>query len=192
MAEVHGPARDASGAAAPVPGARQVATAGQVREAYRRLDAGIQPLVDDGGCVMLGLLMGGMVPLVQIASRLHGDFVLDYCHLTRYQGQTRGGALNWIQRPRQNLQQRIVVLVDDIFDQGYTLAELARYCRESGARSVRMAVLVRKRHARPVAGIEPDFVGLETGDHYVFGCGMDYQEHWRHLDALWALPDGRA
>jgi hypoxanthine phosphoribosyltransferase len=178
--------------AAPLPGARLVASAAEVRAAYDRLVQGIQPLVDADDCVLLGLLVGGMMPLVHLAERLRGDFLLDYCHATRYRGATKGGALEWIQKPRQALRDRTVVLVDDIFDQGRTLAELVRHCREAGARRTVTAVLVRKRHPRVVVDLQPDFVGLEVEDHYVFGCGMDYQHRWRHLDALWALPSGRA
>jgi hypoxanthine phosphoribosyltransferase len=175
-------------AESPVPGARLVASPEQVREAWQRLAAGIQPYVDAGSCLLLGVLVGGIVPLVQISQRLRGDFLIDYCHLTRYLGGTRGGQVQWVQRPHQDLRALTVVLVDDIFDEGHTLAELRRYCENAGARSVRVAVLVRKRHARALAELKPDLWGLEVDDEYVFGCGMDYQQRWRHLDALYALP----
>lgn len=172
----------------PVPGARLVASAASVREAWARLAAGIQPLVNREPCVLLGVLLGGMFPLVNICSRLRGDFLTDYCHLTRYRGKTRGGAVEWVQYPRQDLRGLTVVLVDDIFDEGHTLAELHRYCQDAGARKIVVAVLVRKRHARAVAGPAADLVGIETGDEYLFGCGMDYRDRWRHLDAIYALP----
>jgi hypoxanthine phosphoribosyltransferase len=35
--------------------------------------------------------------------------------------------------------------------------------------------------------VAPDFVGVETGDEFLFGCGMDYQGRWRHLPAIWAI-----
>jgi hypoxanthine phosphoribosyltransferase len=171
-----------------VPGARLVASADAVREAWERLAAAIQPLVDEGHCVLLGVLLGGMFPLVQVAGRLRGDFLIDYCHLTRYAGGATGGPLRWIQRPHLDLRASTVVLVDDVFDEGHTLAALRRHCEEAGAVRVRVAVLARKRHARAVAGFEPDFIGIEAGDEYLFGCGMDIGERWRHLDALFALP----
>lgn len=165
-----------------------MASAEAVREAWDRLAAGIQPLVAEGGCVLLGVLLGGMFPLVHVAGRLRGDFLVDYCHLTRYGGRTTGGPLRWIQRPRLDLGGCTVVLVDDVFDEGHTLAALRRHCEESGAVRVRVAVLVRKRHPRAVAGFEPDFIGIEAGEEYLFGCGMDLGGRWRHLAALFALP----
>ena len=172
----------------PFPGARLVASPETVHKAWQRLAAGVQPHVDSGPCLLLGVLVGGMVPLVQITGRLHGDFLIDYCHLTRYVGGTSGGAIHWLQRPHQDLRGLTVVLVDDIFDEGHTLAELRRYCESAGARRVLVTVLVRKRHSRPVADLKPDLWGLEVDDEYVFGCGMDYRQHWRHLDAIYAVP----
>ena len=171
----------------PVPGAREVVPAAAVRAAWDALAAGLQPRIDAGPCILLGILVGGMVPLVKIAERLRGDFVMDYCHLTRYLGGTTGGDVRWTQRPRVALRDSTVILVDDIFDEGHTLAELRRHCREAGATDVVTAVLVRKRHRRATADITPDYVGVEVGDEYVFGCGMDLHERWRHLDSIWAI-----
>ena len=58
-----------------------------------------------------------------------------------------------------------------------------------GPRSIRIAVLVNKKHDRKVAGITADYVGIEVPDRYVFGCGMDYQEFFRQLPAIYALGE---
>lgn len=171
----------------PFPESRLLVDASRVRLAWDQLAAGIQPHIDRGPCLLLGVLLGGMVPMVQVSQRLRGDFLMDYCYLSRYRGSTRGGALRWIQQPRLPMAGHTVILVDDIFDEGYTLEELRRHCASAGAVNVLAAVLLRKRHQRPVAGSPPEYVGLEVGDHYVFGCGMDYQDRWRHLDAIYAL-----
>ncbi|CAG0942976.1 hypoxanthine phosphoribosyltransferase [Gammaproteobacteria bacterium] len=173
----------------PIHGARLLVPAAEVECAWSRLAAGLQPLVHAGDCVLIGVMVGGMIPLVEIARRLEGDFVLDYCHLTRYGDSTTGGDIRWISRPRQPLRGRVAVLVDDIFDAGHTLAELQRHCRAAGARQVVSAVLARKRHPRPVVSTVPEHIGLEIGDEFVFGCGMDLQERWRQLRGIYALAD---
>lgn len=173
----------------PFSGARRVVSAEAVRDAWERLAAAIQPVVGDsqGRCLLLGVMLGGMVPLVRISERLRGDFLIDYCHLTRYRGSTRGGEIDWIRRPSSDLGGFTVVLVDDIFDEGRTLAELRRECLANGAARVLIAVLARKRHGRADADLRPDFVGLEVADEYVFGCGMDFRGRWRHLDEIYAV-----
>ena len=55
-----------------------------------------------------------------------------------------------------------------------------------------IAVLAVKRHARRVAGLQADFVGVEVPDRYVFGYGLDYFGQGRNLSAIYALPEGEA
>jgi hypoxanthine phosphoribosyltransferase len=172
----------------PVVGSRLLVTRAEVDAAFERLVAATQSLVAVDQCVLLGVLLGGLVPLARLASQLKGDFLLDTCQVGRYGDEMRGGIPRWVAKPRVDLKDRHVVIVDDIHDEGVTLDFLARHCQQAGARRVTTVVLVRKRHARPVTGREPDIAGLEVGDEYVFGCGMDYQGHWRHLPEIWGLP----
>ena len=131
-----------------------------------------------------GLLIGGC-----LAPRIDLDLVFDYAHATRYRGAIEGGSLHWIAKPRCKLKNRIVILVDDILDEGYTLEELRRYCFDEGARDVKIAVLTIKRHDRRVPGLKADYIGLEVPDRYVFGFGMDYRELGRNLPGIYALKD---
>ena len=136
--------------------------------------------------LVLVVMNGGLLPAGWLLSKFDFLFELDYLHATRYRGQTIGDELHWLAKPRKSLEGRDVLLVDDILDEGITLREINAYCRQEGARSVRTAVLVQKDLGRP-ASATADFVGLTVENRYVFGCGMDYKEHFRHLPALYAL-----
>lgn len=128
--------------------------------------------------------------MVHLANRLDGDFALDYCRVSRYRGQMTGGELQWVQAPHLDLKDKTVIIVDDIFDEGFTLEYVADQCRARGACRVVTVVLVRKNHRRVRSTLRPDFVGLVVEDAYVFGAGMDYQHRWRHLPGIWAVdPD---
>jgi hypoxanthine phosphoribosyltransferase len=170
-----------------VPGARLVVPQPEVDAAFGRLTAAVQPLVMQDSCVLMGVMLGGLLPLARIVGGLQGDFIMDSCRVGRYGDAVRGGIPQWIARPRADLKDRHVIVIDDIYDEGVTLAFLVRYCQEAGARRVTTVVLVQKRHARGLADFHPDLVGLEVGDEFVFGCGMDYQGRWRHLPAIWAV-----
>ncbi|HSA46682.1 MAG TPA: phosphoribosyltransferase family protein, partial [Candidatus Competibacteraceae bacterium] len=95
--------------------------------------------------------------------------------------------IDWIAPPRPAVAGRTVLVADDIYDEGDTLKAILDAVRREGAAAVYSAVLVNKRHERKVAGLTVDFVGLEVPDRYVFGCGMDYQEYWRQLPAIYAI-----
>lgn len=143
--------------------------------------------------LLLTVMHGGMFFAAELALALGRDpsrgFDFDYLHATRYRGQTRGGELAWKHHPATPLQGRHVLLVDDILDEGYTLAAVREWCRQQGAAAVRIAVLAWKRHGRGVPGFAPDHYGLEVPDRYVYGYGMDYHEQGRNLPDIHALRE---
>jgi hypoxanthine phosphoribosyltransferase len=163
-----------------------------VQRAVDRMAAEITADLAAANPVLLTVMTGGIVPAVWISTRLNFPHQIDYVHVTRYRGETSGGELHWRARPRIDIGGRSVLIVDDILDEGITLKSVAEHCRELGARDVRIAVLVRKCHDRVIGGVEPDYLGLDVPDRYVFGCGMDYQEYYRNLPAIYALSEENA
>ena len=137
---------------------------------------------------MLCVMNGGLIFSGQLLPRLVFPLEVEYVHATRYGQETVGGGLNWLVRPAVALQGRTVVLLDDILDEGVTLAAIAGYCREQGAAEVLTAVLVDKLHDRKVSpGFKADFTALETVDRFLFGYGLDYQGFWRNAPGIYAL-----
>lgn len=143
--------------------------------------------------VFLTVMHGGLPFAGQLALELGAlglDLTFDYLHATRYRGATSGGELAWKHRPATPLAGRRVLLVDDIVDEGHTLAAVRDWCLGEGAAEVRIAALAVKRHDRCVDGVRADYAGLDVPDRYVFGFGMDFQEQGRNLPAIHALRDG--
>ncbi len=142
--------------------------------------------------VYLTVMHGGLPFAGQLSLELGAlglDLEFDYLHATRYRGETSGGELVWKHRPATALYGRRVLLVDDILDEGYTMAAVRDWCMELGATDVRIAALATKQHTRTIAGISADYVGLVVPDRYVFGFGMDYHEQGRNLPGIYALKD---
>lgn len=142
--------------------------------------------------VYLTVMHGGLPFAAQLGlalGELGLDLEFDYLHATRYRGATSGGELVWKHRPATPLQGRRVLLVDDIVDEGHTLAAVRAWCTEQGARDVRIAALAVKTHDRCVEGVRADYKGVDVPDRYVFGYGMDFHEQGRNLPAIYALRD---
>lgn len=133
-------------------------------------------------CVMGGSVVfaGQLLPLL----RFPLDF--DYLHATRYDGATRGGTLSWKVLPRLPVRGRTVLVLDDILDEGHTLAAIRERLLNDGAEEVQCAVFADKQTGRPKP-VTPDYVGLAVPDRYVFGYGMDVEGAWRNLPAIYAL-----
>ena len=161
----------------------------EISAVYDRLAGEIQSQLGQSEPVVLAVLTGGLIPAGQLLPRLDFLLELDYLHATRYQGGTRGGGLRWITRPSLPLAGRTLLIVDDILDQGLTLAAIQAYCREQGANEVYTAVLVEKKLAQRPVEVQAEFVGVEVEDRYVFGCGMDYHGYHRNLPGIYAVTD---
>ena len=136
--------------------------------------------------LLLCVLNGGLPFTAALMQRLQFPLALSYVHVGRYAEGTRGGELQWHARPGIPLTDRHVVLVDDIVDEGVTLAALEAWCLEAGAREVTTAVLLDKT-AR--SGGYDGFTALSCPDRYVFGWGMDFEGYWRNLPAIYALSE---
>ena len=110
----------------------------------------------------------------------------DYLHATRYRDQTSGGEIEWRVFPQDLLHGRTVLILDDILDEGHTLAAIRDRCLGFGAKGFYSAVLVEKLldHPKPIAA---DFVGITLPNRYVFGCGMDVNGQWRNLPSIFAM-----
>ena len=148
----------------------------------------------DDNCVplMLTVMHGGLpfaAALALALGEVEVDVELDFLHATRYRGNTTGSGLAWLHRPATALAGRVVLIADDILDEGHTLLAVRNWCEDQGAAEVRIAVMVKKQHDRCVEGVEADYIGLEVPDRYVFGYGMDYHEQGRNLPAIYALKD---
>lgn len=137
--------------------------------------------------VFLTVMNGALVFAGHLALAIHTDLEFDYVHATRYRGNTTGSQLHWLREPDVPLQDRVVLLVDDILDEGATLKAIREDCLRRGARRVLIATLCTKAHDRVVEGIVADFNGVILPDRYVFGFGMDFHEQGRNLPDIYAL-----
>ena len=166
-----------------------LATHDQVSAAVARMAVDINVHYGDRPIILLVVMTGALMPAAWLAARLEMPLRMDFIHATRYDGATAGGEITFRVPPRLDLEGQDVLIVEDIYDVGLTLQSIVRHCRERGARSVRSAVLVRKIHGRETTDELPEFIGMEIEDRYIFGCGMDVYEHWRHLGEIRALED---
>lgn len=157
-----------------------------VEQALDRLAIEITGKLSGEDPVVLCVLNGALIPTGHLLTRLGFPLRHDYVHATRYRGETSGAELEWIGRPSTSLKGETVLVVDDILDEGITLAAIVRACREAGAKAVYSAVLVEKMHDR-IHDFTADFVGLTVEDRYVFGFGMDYKGYLRNVPAIYAL-----
>lgn len=165
-----------------------IASEAVVQATLARLASEIADTLGGAFPLVLPVMGGAVVFAGQLLPRLRFPLEFDYLHVTRYRGNIRGGEVEWRVLPGQRVAERDVLVLDDILDEGETLAAIRDKLLGMGAKRVWSAVLTDKDNGLDKP-IRADFVGLRVPDRYVFGCGMDVHGLWRNLPAIYALKD---
>jgi len=158
----------------------------EVNQAVRRLAVDITRKLGETYPLVMPVMGGAVVFTGHLLPLLRFPLEFDYLHVTRYDGKTRGGQIQWKSKPHLDFRGRTVLVLDDILDEGNTLAAIRTHLLAEGAADFYSAVFAEKELGREKP-IKADFVGLTVPDRYVFGFGMDAAEHWRNLPAIYAL-----
>jgi len=169
-------------------GADLICDAAQVDATVARLAREITAALGDSYPLLLSVMGGAVVFTGNLLPQLAFPLDFDYLHVTRYGDATQGGVLRWISEPRIPVAGRTVLVLDDILDEGITLAAIRRHLLDAGAQRCLTAVSSDKMIGR-TKPIKADFTGLELPDRYVFGYGMDVRGAWRNLPAIYALRE---
>jgi hypoxanthine phosphoribosyltransferase len=142
----------------------------QINKDYAHLDSTL---------ILVGVLKGSFIFLSDLVRRLTVDHVVDFIALSSYQGGESGN-VRLLMDPRENMEGKHVLIVEDILDSGNTLDYLMRNFRTRSPKSVRTAVLLDKpdRHILP---IDIAYLGFTIEDVWVVGYGLDYNEQHRTL-----------
>ena len=169
--------------------ARCLHTEQQAEAALDSMAAAITERLSDSNPVLLCIMNGGLIVCGKLATRLNFPIQMDYLHATRYRDKTVGADLQWKSYPMTPLAGRVVLVVDDILDEGATLQNIIEYCSAQGASEVLSAVLLDKQHKRKLPDLQADFVGLEVDDFYLYGYGMDYKGYLRNAAGIFAVAE---
>jgi hypoxanthine phosphoribosyltransferase len=166
----------------------EIVSAEEVNRAVHRIATEIEAALSDKQPLVLSIMGGAVVFTGQLLPLLNFPLDFDSIHVTRYGDEIRGGQLKWKLAPRENVSGRVVLLLDDILDEGHTLAETREMVMKLGAKEVYCAVFTDKNIGR-AKPIKADFVGITLPNRFVFGFGMDVQGAWRNLPAIYAMKE---
>lgn len=158
----------------------------EVQAAVARVAREINAALADQHPLVLSIMGGAVIFTGQLLPLLEFPLDFDYLHVTRYGSAQQGGVLKWRVAPGEKVAGRVVLVLDDILDEGETLAAVRKRVLELGAAACYCAVFADKAtgKAKP---IRADFTGVELPDRFVFGFGMDIEGAWRNLPAIYAL-----
>ncbi|MBS1212025.1 MAG: putative hypoxanthine phosphoribosyltransferase [Proteobacteria bacterium] len=165
--------------------AEQLFSAAEVEAAIGQVGAEVSERLGTANPIVLTVLNGGIIFAGKLLMHLNFPLEIDSINASRYRGETQGSHIQWLLKPAVPLNGRTVLIVDDVLDEGVTLAEIVAYCRAEGAQAVYTAVLVDKDLGTEKP-CRADFVGLTASNRYLFGYGMDYKHYLRNAAGIFA------
>lgn len=138
--------------------------------------------------VLLGVLKGAAIFLSDLARNIKVDCTFDFVAVSSYgKGQQTTGAVKLIKDVDHAIEDKNIIIVEDILDTGLTLSFLHKMFQQHKPRSLRIAALLDKPSRRLIK-IEADYVGFSIPNQFVIGYGMDYAERFRNLPDICLMP----
>lgn len=141
--------------------------------------------------VLIGILKGGFLFLSDLARNLSIPAAIDFIQVGSYGASTSASGVIKIKKDIDlPIVGKDVLIVEDIIDYGYTLDYLLRFLARKKPVSVKICVLLDKTARRQVK-VPIAYWGFRVPDKFIVGYGLDYNEKFRTLPDISALPAGR-
>jgi len=137
--------------------------------------------------VMICVLKGAFIFFADLVRCLDLHPKIDFIRVASYGTEkSSSGEVRFSKDVECSLENKDVLLVEDIVDSGTTMEFLVREIRSRGVRSLRIAALVDKHERREVP-VGVDYVGFSIASGFIVGYGMDYAEQYRELPGIFTI-----
>jgi hypoxanthine phosphoribosyltransferase len=164
-------------------------TEDEVRQTVRRLGAEITAHYGqlERELMVIGLLRGSFIFMADLVRQIKIPLVVDFMTLSSYgDGTVSSGDIKVVMDLDSSIEDRDVLLVEDIVDTGRTFSKVIRMMRNRNPRSLKVCTFLNKPAARLV-DIDIDFRGVDIPNEFAVGYGLDYAQGYRHLPYVGVL-----
>jgi hypoxanthine phosphoribosyltransferase len=154
-----------------------------IEERVKSLAERIASETPSGELLVVGILNGAVFFLSDLVRRMPPELnvKIDFMSISSYGASTKSsGVVRILKDLGSGIEDRHVLIVEDIIDTGLTLSYLLDVMRTRRPASLRTCVLLDKKEKRKVA-VDIDYCGFEVPDEFVVGYGLDCGGRWRHL-----------
>lgn len=139
--------------------------------------------------VMICLLKGSISFFAHLCEKMDIPLEYEFLRASSYHGAQTTGEVKLLHVPTISLENRHVVIVEDIVDTGLTLTAIKEVMNEMKPASLKIATLLDKPVRRLVDNMYPEFIGFTIPDEFVVGFGLDFNEEYRNLPYIGVLKE---
>lgn len=130
--------------------------------------------------VFICILKGAAFFATELAKNVTSSVIMDFMKVSSYSGTESTGKLNFTLDLSQNIENKNVIIVEDIIDTGRTLSYLKEYLKSKKPKALKICTMLDKKERREFK-LEPDYTCFDIPDKFVIGYGLDYDEKYRNM-----------
>lgn len=136
--------------------------------------------------VLVGVLKGSFIFLADLTRQISIDHDIDFIGASSYEGTSSTGQIVFTKQPDLELENRDILLVEDIVDTGNTLLKIMEFIQLLNPKSIKICTLINKHERRKVK-LDVDYSCFSLEKGFIVGYGLDYNEKFRNLPAIYDL-----
>jgi hypoxanthine phosphoribosyltransferase len=152
----------------------------KIKKRVKELADTISDDYKDKSPIFIGILNGCYVFMADLLRELSIGVEVDFVKIRSYEGDSSTGTIKFRKDISADIDNRHVVIVEDIIDSGFTINFLVNRLKESGPKSVSVATVLYKKKVAKL-DFDVDYVGFVIPPEFVVGYGLDYNEKYRNL-----------
>ena len=154
----------------------------QIQERIAQLGEILSAEYADKDPIIVGVLKGVVIFYADMIRQIKVPCQMDFMWISSYAGTTSTGQMQVKRDVSADIEGRHVLILEDIYDTGNSLAFLHNYLMSKEPASLKICTLLDKPERRkPGITLKPDYVGFTIPNAFVVGYGLDFNEHYRNL-----------
>ena len=130
------------------------------------------------------ILKGSIYFFTDLTRNIKNESHLEFMRVASYGSGTTSGEIHLKLDLSTSIENKNVIIVEDIIDTGKTLSYLLKYLEIKKPKSLKLCTLLDKPARRKIEGINVDYVGFTIPDYFVVGYGLDIDDNYRNLDSI--------
>jgi len=130
--------------------------------------------------ILVGVLSGSFMFCADLMRKIKVPVQVEFVSLSSYEGTESSGQISFRLDVKQSLENKNVIVVEDIVDTGLTITFLMKHLKLKQPKSLKLCSLLLKR-ARLKTEVNIDYLGFDIEDKFVIGYGLDFDGRYREL-----------
>ncbi len=163
----------------------------KIKDKVKQLGNMITEDYKDKKPILISVLRGGVFFFTDLVRNIDLELSIDFMGISTYKGSSSAsssssGVVKITKDLEESIENRDIILVEDIIDTGLTVSYLLRNLKSRYPNSIEICTLL-DRTVRRIADIKIRYVGFTIGEEFVVGYGLDYKQKYRNLESIYEL-----